>query len=265
MKRADKIKVGVAVLAVAAVLIIAFANATPNNPIGVNPTEALKSPSWKYWFGTNQDGSDILSQTITAAKSGIGLALLAALVSAVIGTLIGLLAASTRNGGGVIMRALDLLQSFPLLILALVLAVSIGAGPTSVVIAILLLLVPQFIRLVRGRARELTQLRFYEAAVAMGSSRRRLIFVQLLPNLRGLLAAQFSLAMSQAILAIAALGYLGVGIEPPTPTWGGMVQVGADNLVLGQWWTVLFPGLAIFASVSLFTWISHRAGTLRTS
>jgi peptide/nickel transport system permease protein len=94
--------------------------------------------------------------------------------------------------------------------------------------------------------------------VAMGSSRLRLVFVQLLPNLRGLLAAQFSLAMSQAILAIAALGYLGIGIAPPTPTWGGMVQSGAENLVIGQWWTVLFPGLAIFGSVALFTWVSHK-------
>jgi peptide/nickel transport system permease protein len=265
MRARDKILIGLAAATLISFLIMAFTNTTPYNPQGVNSSAVLLSPNRAFWFGTDQQGSDILSQTISAAKSGVGLAFIAAFSSALLGTAIGLAAGSGRKGGGVAMRALDLFQSFPLLILALVIAVSMGSGASSVIIAIMLLLVPQFIRLVRGKAIELTKMRFYEAAIAMGSSRARLIFVQLLPNLRGLLAAQFSLAMSQAILAIAALGYLGIGIAPPTPTWGGMVQVGADNLVLGQWWTVLFPGAAIFGSVALFTWISHKAGSVRAA
>jgi peptide/nickel transport system permease protein len=258
MRRREVVLLSLAGSVVVIILLVAITNSTPDNPTGIDPAATLAGPGGSHWFGTNEQGADILSQTISAAKSGIGLAFIAAFVSAIIGTMIGLAAASAKNGGGAAMRALDLFQSFPLLILALVLAVSMGGGALSVVIAIMLLLVPQFIRLVRQRATELTTRRFYEAAVAMGSSRLRLVLVQLLPNLRGLLAAQFSLAMSQAILAIAALGYLGIGIAPPTPTWGGMVQAGAENLVIGQWWTVLFPGLAIFVSVALFTWVSHK-------
>ena len=252
---------------IVAILLFSFAvqsllgnSIYPHNPLQTDSRVVLYSPGGANWFGTDQNGSDVFSRTMLAARSGIVLALGAALSSGILGVCVGLVAGGEGRIGNALMRGLDVLQSFPLLVAAIVLVTLLGGGDASVLYAIWLLTVPQYIRLVRAEVRAMRRQRFVEAARAMGASPARVMFVHILPNLRATLLAQFSLSVSQAILAIAALAYLGVGLQPPTPSWGGMIQNGSQQLLVGAWWQVAFPGLAIVLSVAGFTYLANALG-----
>ena len=148
------------------------------------------------------------------------------------------------------MRALDAFQAFPLLILAIAIVSLTGDRLENVIIAIALINVPRFMRLVRSEVLSLRESRFVEAAIAFGASKTRVMFRHLLPNLSGVILAQVSLAAAHAIIVIAALSFLGIGITPPDASWGAMIQSGARNMVSGQWWVVAFPGLAVIVAVT---------------
>ena len=228
----------------------------PYDPIEPNVFEILKPPSAAHWFGTDIIGFDIFSRTIDAAQRDIPLALIGALASLVVGVPLGLVASAKGKTGERIMRALDVFQAFPLIVLSIALVTVTGNELRNVVYAILIINVPRFMRLVRSEALSLRESRFMEAAEAVGCSRTRMMFRHMLPNVVGITMVQTSLATAHALIVIASLSFLGIGVTPPNASWGAMIQAGARQMATGEWWVVTFPGLAVLLAVASFNMVS---------
>lgn len=221
----------------------------PYDPVRPDASANLLPPSATHPFGTDSVGFDVFSRTIAAAKRDMPLAFGGAFLSAVIGVALGLLATGRGAWARGLMRALDAFQSFPLMILAISIVTLTGNRLEMVVFAILVIEVPRFMRLVRAEGMVIRETRYVEAAVAMGASPLRVLLVHVLPNVTHVIAVQISIATANALMVVAALSFLGIGVSPPDPSWGAMIQAGARQLTTGQWWVSLFPGLAVFVSV----------------
>ena len=229
----------------------------PFDPTTPDATASLRPPNSVHLFGTDQNGLDIFSRTIAAAKSDLSVALIGCALACVLGVPLGIAASSPGRTASVLMRVLDVLQAFPLLILALTIAgLAAGHEFRNLVVAIVVVNTPLFVRLVRAEALVVRSQRYIEAAEAIGANPWRIAVRHVLPNVTGVIAAQFSLSAGFAVVIIAALGFLGVGISPPTPDWGQMVQTGVQYLSTGQWWMALCPSAAIVAAVLSFNAVS---------
>jgi peptide/nickel transport system permease protein len=235
-------------------------------PLPFSPTQPdvgsiSLAPNSLHWFGTDINGFDVFSRTVAAAPRDISLAFAGTLLSLLVGVPFGLFASLKGRTGELIMRGVDAFQSFPLLILAIAVVTLLGNNLWNVVAAISIINIPRFMRIIRSEALSIRESRFIEAAVAIGASRGRIIFVHTLPNVNGIILVQFSLAAANALMVIATMAFLGVGVSPPDPTWGAMAQEGAKVIANGQWWMSLFPCLAIFVAVGAFNLIAD--GTQR--
>jgi peptide/nickel transport system permease protein len=248
ISRHPSIAVGLALLLV--ILAAGYLLPLPYDPRQPFPRDALLPPGGDHPFGTDRDGFDVFSRTIEAATRDLPLALAGTLASLAVGVPLGLLASKKGRSSELLMRALDVFQSFPLVVIAVALVTLTGNRLENVIFAIMIINVPRLIRLVRSEALALRESRFVEAAWAMGASPWRVLRRHILPNVTGITLAQASLGAAQAIAVIAALSFLGVGVSPPDPTWGSMVQEGARNMTTGQWWVVVFPGIAIFVTIA---------------
>lgn len=209
----------------------------------------LAPPSPAHPFGTDSLGRDVLARTVYGAKVSIQVAVTAVLVAAAVGSPLGVVAAYV--GGAVetvIMRVVDVLLGFPALVLAIGLVAALGFSLTNVIIALGVVYVPQFARIARSSALSVVQEEYVEAARALGYSRFHIVFREVLPNSASPLLVQASLLMAFAIIAEASLSFLGLGVQPPTPTWGQMVAAGNDYLTSAPWISA-FPGTAILLSV----------------
>ncbi len=231
------------------ILLASFVAPLPHAVDGVNPAQALRGPSGTYWFGTDSNGFDIFSRVIASGHTDLPLAIIGALVAGLVGVPLGLVASGSGQWAAWIVRAMDVLQSFPLLILSFVLIALLGNHLYDVVYAILLVSGPQFVRLVRSEALVVRTRGFVEAAESVGCSPLRVTFRHVLPNVTSIVFSQLSLAAAQALLVISALAFIGVGIKPPTPSWGAMIKAGSESIATGQWWTIAFPGAMIVICV----------------
>lgn len=226
------------------------------SPTALGTGKILQGPSAQHWFGTNSVGQDIFSRTIRAARTDLPLAFEGTALATVVGV-VGGLAVSTRSRASEwVMRGLDAFQALPLLIVTIALVVISDNSLTMVAVAICLVSGPFYIRLVRSQALALRESRFVEASRAAGTGSGRLVVRHLLPNLRSLIFTQTANTAAVALLVVAALSFLGVGTVPPTPSWGAMIRDGSEQLVTGQWWDTLFPGLALFACILSFNLIA---------
>lgn len=218
----------------------------PNEPNATHPQATLQSPTSEYWFGTDKFGRDIYSRVLNATRLDLSIAFSVAISAFLIGSSIGAL--SGYYGGAVddvVMRVVDVLLAFPAFILAMALTGILGNSIPHVVIAISVAYVPYFIRLTRGEMLRVRSLQYADAAVGVGNPRWRVVLVHLLPNSLTPAFIQVTLVLGWAILDAAGLAFLGLGITPPTAEWGVMVAEGAQRIITGEWWTWLFPGLAI--------------------
>lgn len=227
-----------------------------------DPTEATdlvsEPPSFAHPFGTDASGFDVLSRTIVAARTDLAIALAANALSFVIGVLLGLVAGYSRSRAtGLLMRASDLLQSFPVFITAMILVALAGRSWTNIILAMTLLYAPIYLRLTRAEVLTLRDRGFVEAARAMGASETRIALWHVLPNAFRPALIQSSVTIGFAILLTAGLSFVGAGVRPPTPEWGLMIANGAGQIVLGDWWPALFPGLAISITVFGFAALGH--------
>ncbi len=238
-------------------LLMGFVLPQRYGPLEIHATRPLKPPSAEFWFGTDALGRSVFARTVAGARLDLPLALAGTGLSMVIGVTLGLAASTKGRWSERLMRCLDMFQAFPLLILAIVIVALTGNNLRNVVIAVAIINVPRFIRLVRAEALALRESRFIEACVAIGASQRRVLVRHLLPNVSGTVLVQSSLTAAQALIIIAALGFLGIGITPPAASWGTMLQRGIPAMTTGQWWIVLFPGLAIFLAVFSFNQIAQ--------
>jgi len=239
----------VLVLLVLGAALLSFAW-TPFDITRLAIAERLQAPSPTHWFGTDQFGRDILSMLMIGARTSLAVALVAVGVGVGLGVPLGLAAAAYRGGpvDEVIMRTNDLVFAFPALVIAILITAVFGPGALNAIIAIGIFNVPVFARLTRGAALSLWTREFILAARVAGKGVLRISVEHVLPNLASLLIVQATIQFSLGILAEAGLSYVGLGAQPPVPSWGRMLAE-SQTLVTIAPHVALFPGLAIVASV----------------
>jgi peptide/nickel transport system permease protein len=223
---------------------------TPFDPAKMAIADKLKSPSALNWFGTDHFGRDIFSMIMVGARVSIAVAFVAVGIGMVVGVPLGLYAASRQGSlvDEVVMRGNDLIFAFPSLLLAILITAVFGPGAVNAIIAIGIFNIPVFARLSRGAALSLWTRDFILAARVAGKSRARISAEHILPNIANLLIVQGTIQFSLAILAEAALAYVGLGAQPPTPSWGRMLA-DAQTLISIAPHMALIPGLAIVLTV----------------
>ena len=237
-------------LIICSFLVPAISEHGPRTP---NPADSLQSPSWNHPFGTDSSGFDIFVRALYAPRIDLQLAVEGVGIGLLIGVALGLFAGFSRGWlGEIVLRITDVIQAFPLLILALALVALTGNKLINVVWALAFLNAPLFLRQVRAQVLTIRELRFIEAGTALGNPTGRLILRHVLPNALGPVVVQFGLSLSYAIITVASLAFLGVGVQVPTPEWGSMILIGKDAITTGQWWTFAFPGLMVALVVSGF-------------
>jgi len=203
-----------------------------------------------HWFGTDASGFDVFSRTIAAPRTDIAIALAATVFSFAIGVSLGLLAGYFRNAAvEILMRVSDLLQSFPVFISGMILVSLAGRNISNVVLALALLYVPIYIRLTRAEVMSQRNRGYVEAARALGNREIVVALRHVLPNSLAPAIIQSSVTIGFSILMTAGLSFVGAGVRPPTPEWGLMIANGANDIVQGDWWPSVFPGLAISLTV----------------
>jgi len=210
----------------------------------------LKPPTWAHPFGTDALGRDILMRVIHGGRVSLGLGVGSVLVAALIGSFLGLLAGyAGRRTDLCLMFCMDILLAFPATLLAIAIVAMIGPGLRNSLIAISVVSIPFYARIVRGEVLALKERDFVTAARGLGGNARRIVLWHVFPNTLPPLTVQTTLAVAFAILETAALGFLGLGAQPPTPEWGAMLADSYKFFTSGAWWAFLFPGVAIMLSV----------------
>ena len=230
----------------------------PHLPDQTNSSAFLKPPSWQaggstqYLLGTDAIGRDILSRLIYGARLSLSIGLGVVAISVVVGIALGLIAGFARGIVEItIMRLMDIVLTLPSLLLAIVIVAILGPGLVNAMLAVAVVLLPHYVRLTRAAVVAEVSKDYVTAARISGAGTLRLMFSEVLPNCAAPLIVQASLGISTAILDAAALGFLGLGAQPPSPEWGTMLA-DAREFVLRAWWVVTFPGLMILVAVLAF-------------
>ena len=235
------------------VLALAAPVVAPWDPDEPSAEDVLQPPGWRHWLGTDVYGRDQLSRIVWAARVDLLVALAATAMALATGSVLGALAG--YRGGLVdqlVMRVVDTIMAFPAFILAMGITAAAGNATANVVLAIAITHMPIYTRLIRSEMLRVREMEYAEAARTVGNRQRRIIFYHLLPNCFPPVIVQATLAMGFAILTVAALSFIGLGIQPPQSEWGAMTSEGAGYIVSGEWWLFLFPGLAIMVTVLAF-------------
>ena len=249
LRRRRSAVAGAAVLLLLALVAIFAPLIAPHSPTIGNLADALTPPSRRFPFGTDYAGRDVLSRVIFGARISLTVGLVVQSVALVAGTALGLLAG--YYGGrvdDVISGVTVTLQAFPGILLAIAVVAGLGPGIFNVFVALGLVAWPSLARLVRGQTLALKEQQFVESARAVGASGVRILRRHILPNCRGPLIVVVTLGIGGAILSEATLSFLGLGVQPPSPSWGSMLALGRARMATAPWLTI-FPGLAIFVTV----------------
>jgi peptide/nickel transport system permease protein len=225
----------------------------PYDPLASNTAQALNPPSAAHLFGTDQLGRDIFSRVVVATRLDLGIAVTSVALAFGIGTLGGLVGGYFGGWADrIIGRIVDTIMAFPLFVLAMGIVAALGNTLANIIYATAIINLPIYARLARTEANVRREAGFVEAARLCGNSEARIVLAQLLPNIMPLMMVQVSLTLGYAILNAAGLSFIGLGVRPPTAEWGIMVAEGASNIVSGEWWVALFPGLVLMAAVFCF-------------
>ena len=229
----------VMLLALAAPLV------APHDPVRFNVVASLEPPGSRHWLGTDQFGRDVLSRIIYGSRVSVAMGLVAVAISVGGGSILGLLAGFYRGLVDLlVMRLVDVMLAFPGILLALVIIAVLGPDLGSAMVAVGISGMPLFIRVVRGSTLTVRELHYVEAAQATGGGDLRVLVRHVLPNVLTPIIVLVTLGIPSAIVAGAALSFLGLGIKPPTPDWGEMLSRGRAFMGTA-WWLTTFPGLAI--------------------
>ena len=219
------------------------------SPVRLNIGQRFLPPGAGHWFGTDQLGRDVLSRVVFGARVSLMTSAATMVLAGLPGVLLGVAAGVTSaRVGGLIMRVMDLLMSFPPLLLAVAVAAALGSGTRSIMIALAVVYLPRIARVTRGIALSVVSQEYLVAAQALGSPRARLVLRTVLPNCLSVVVVQLSLYFAEVLLAEAALSFLGLGEPPPTPTWGNILQE-SQKYIRNAPWIAVFPGCAIALSV----------------
>lgn len=249
-RRSPTFAIGFAIVAVFAIIAALADVIAPFGPIELFSRDVLLPPDTTYLFGTDGNGMDVFSRVLHGARYAFGIAIPSAAIMLVVGVPLGLIAG--YKGGvidEIVLRIMDVLRSFPSIVLALAVVAATGQSLVNVVLVIGFLDAPIFARLVRSEVLALRSSGFVESAVAAGNPTWRILFVHLMPNaIRGS-TAMIAVRMAWAVRISATLAFIGVGIQAPTPEWGAMIRQGAEFIISGEWWVALFPGAALVGVV----------------
>ena len=218
-----------------------------------DPTARLLPPGGAHLFGTDENGIDIFSRVLAAPRTDVVIGVVATAISVLLGAPLGVIVALYESRGGAgstafaetFMRVLEVIQSFPVFVFAMVLVAVFGGSVTNIIIAIAFVNTPVFVRIVRSDVLSLVQRPFAEAARAVGNREVRIGFRHVLPNALPTVIVQVSVTVGFAILLTAGLSFVGAGVKPPTPELGAMIASGSKYLEIGQWWSAFFPGIAL--------------------
>ncbi len=265
MRRKPLLVMGVALLVFFAGLAI-VGPFFVSDPLATDPANTFRAPSAEHWFGTDRFGRDVFARSVHAARLDLTIGLTIALIAMVIGSIIGV--TSGYFGGitdEVIMRLTDVVLAFPGFVLALIIVAALEETTVNVVIAVSVAFVPFFIRLTRAQVLKERELEYVDGAILAGNSPWRVAFRHVLPNSLAPSVVGATLVTGFAVLTVAGLAFLSVGIQPPTAEWGVMVGEGAKDIITGEWWTSLFPGGMIVVAVMAFHFIGDELGGEATS
>ena len=252
--------VGLVVSVVAIALMLVGPHVIPHPATVGIPGEQMMPPSFRYWFGTDVNGMDVFSRTIAAFRTDLSIVIAGAFIAFGAGYPLGILAGYFDGGRGVygalsmlLLRMMDVLQSFPVFVLGLLLVAIYGPNPLNLILLIGLSNLPGNLRLARTEAITIREKAFVEAARAAGNSELRIAFFHVAPNALAPVIALLSVVMGFGILLIAGLSFVGAGIRAPTPEWGAMIATGGKTMITGQWWPSVFPGLIMAITVFGFS------------
>ena len=235
---------------------------TPFDPIAIDVESRLLPPNSSHWFGTDRLGRDLLSQIMVGSQNTLYVTLVSTLIGVVFGTSLGLAAAgSGRRWGAVFTRISDIGIALPSILIALVLATTLGPGRASVIVAISFWFVPVTARVVVGPARQVLALDFVEAAMTHGRSRMYILFRQVLPNIAPIVIVQTSMMFAAGILIEASLSFLGVGAQPPTTSWGKILMDSQPLVQQAPYYTLL-PGAFVVITVLAFNLLGDGLAVL---
>jgi peptide/nickel transport system permease protein len=246
MRRAPVLLIIAATLVTVMVLVALLAPwIAPYRPLDHNVLQRLKAPSALYWLGTDQFGRDLFSRILHGMRASLAISAAAVGLALLIGGSLGLLSAYYRGWTErIVMRLMDVLFAFPVMLLAIGIIAVLGPGAVTTAMAIAIVYTPIFARLLRGPALVIASSDYVLAARSIGASDFRIIALHILPNLASVVLVQTSLLMSAAILVEASLSFLGLGTQPPTPSLGMMLSDGRNFLLLSPW-SAVFSGFAI--------------------
>lgn len=252
LKRSPLSAVGISIilcLAAAALLAPWIAPYPEHAKLGIDQKNALKPPSLEHLFGTDDLGRDVMSRVIFGSRLSLKIGLIVVGLTALIGVPLGAIAGYLgKRTDEIIMRAADTFMAIPYILITVAIVSALGPSITHVMLAISIPWWPWYTRVVRSEVLHLKEESFIEACRSLGASKKRIIFCHILPNCIGLVIVQASIQIGQAILAAAAMGFLGVGAQPPEVEWGLMISIGR-NYMPSWWWMAVFPGAAIFVTV----------------
>ncbi len=241
--------IGLAVFSVILLMAVLAPHLTPYSPIKTDFTAYLQPPGARHVLGTDELGRDVLSRIIFGSRASLEAGVISVGLAVCAGVPLGLVAGFYRGRlDDMLMRLTDAMLSFPQLILALAVAAVLGPGLSKAMIAIAVVLTPVFMRLMRAQVLSERQREYVDAARAMGAADRRIIWRHLLPNSLGPIVVQGSLNIAGAIITEATLSFLGLGTQPPTPSWGSMLNAAQQYLVQAPWLS-FWPGMAIAITV----------------
>lgn len=244
--------VGLIIIVFLAFLAIFGQWLVPHDPYYSDMTQSFQSPNSEYWFGTDQLGRDIFSRIIVGTKISLTVGLSAVALSLTIGTILGAIA-GYRGGAAdtVIMRIMDMMLAIPSILLAIAFMAALGKGIDKAVIAIGLVSIPEYARIVRGCILSVKENDYIQAAKVIGNKDGRIVFRHILPNILSSIVVRATLGISVAVLDTSALGFLGLGVQPPFAEWGDMLGR-ARGFIFSAPYTLIFPGIAITLTVLAF-------------
>ena len=248
LRKYGRILLGGGALALIIITTAAAPLITPYEPTATNGAEVLQFPSALHWMGTDRFGRDVFSWVLYGARLSLLVGVAVAVVSTAAGIVLGLLMGYYKTLDKIVMRILEGLSAFPDMLLALTLACIFGNGADKVVLALSIVGTPSVARIVRSQVLSIKESEHVESALAMGATDLRIMFRYILPLCVSPLIIRFTTTMASAILTEASLSFLGVGVDPTVPTWGGILSV-AKDFVISHPYMAIYPGLAILVTV----------------
>ena len=245
--------IGLGILLVYAFLAIFGPDLAPYNPLTLHLNQELLPPSAAHLMGTDEYGRDIWSRILYAIRLDLFIAFASVSASYLIGVSLGILSGYLgRITDSVIMRIMDILLSFPSILFAIAIAIAIGPGFVTIIIAVIVVSIPGFARVARSTVLSTKNDLYVTASISQGGSKLHIMFQHILPSSISPTIVLYALSLGNAIIIAAGLSFLGVGIPPPTPELGAMITEGLQFVVSGQWWVSIFPGIFIVLIVIAF-------------